>query len=465
MNKLIELSTKELLEKFGAGNHKPGSGSAAAFQVLLSAQLIRTVMELSRQRGISQTWLPDLDRIEDELENRIYPALLHYFQLDSEQFDRVVKLRRARKKEPNPLKKRALKQELDDALLAATQTPIAIAKLCAELAGYALFLFDNGFQSARGDSGVALNNATATILGCLSIINLNLLSLGHNEETEQIRLEAARLKAAHSELSIKATERMTLLENEAERNKSFHQELQELASGRWVGKKLSESAIEQLARKFQNTLWRYRDKLGLQGTADDVIDLLNPQVVLTKILDYSYEEPESLGQDFLEDGMFEIAGVINKPAKSVAVSRQFSKETRNFTAAHELGHALLHQQPVLHRDKPMDGSGARPIRDAVESEADKFATYFLMPKKQVEGLFRQLFLTDKFMINENTVFSLTGESLNDFRRICKNRRGLARIVASAEFYGNQAFKSMAELFKVSKETMAIRLEELHLVEF
>lgn len=45
---LIDYSAKELLEKFGAGNHKPGSGSAAAFQGLLSAQLIRTFISWSK---------------------------------------------------------------------------------------------------------------------------------------------------------------------------------------------------------------------------------------------------------------------------------------------------------------------------------------------------------------------------------------------------------------------------------
>ena len=29
---------------------------------------------------------------------------------------------------------------------------------------------------------------------------------------------------------------------------------------------------------------------------------------------------------------------------------------QRFTIAHELGHAILHRQTVLHRDKPIDGS-------------------------------------------------------------------------------------------------------------
>ncbi|MBC6411178.1 MAG: hypothetical protein GDA42_12145 [Ekhidna sp.] len=40
--KLLELETKKLPDKFGAGNHKPESGSIVAFNGLLAANLIDT---------------------------------------------------------------------------------------------------------------------------------------------------------------------------------------------------------------------------------------------------------------------------------------------------------------------------------------------------------------------------------------------------------------------------------------
>lgn len=46
---LLEETTEELLKKFGAGNHKPGSGSAAAFQGMISAQLLITVINLTNE--------------------------------------------------------------------------------------------------------------------------------------------------------------------------------------------------------------------------------------------------------------------------------------------------------------------------------------------------------------------------------------------------------------------------------
>ena len=53
MTNKLELPAAELLEKFGKGSHVPGSGSAAAFQGMLSAQLILTVISLTldKKRG------------------------------------------------------------------------------------------------------------------------------------------------------------------------------------------------------------------------------------------------------------------------------------------------------------------------------------------------------------------------------------------------------------------------------
>jgi len=60
MGKLIELSTEELLKKFGSGKHKPGSGSAAAFQGMLSAKLIHTVIDLTKSRETYKKWWTEL---------------------------------------------------------------------------------------------------------------------------------------------------------------------------------------------------------------------------------------------------------------------------------------------------------------------------------------------------------------------------------------------------------------------
>ena len=135
-----------------------------------------------------------------------------------------------------------------------------------------------------------------------------------------------------------------------------------------------------------------------------------------------------------------------------------------FDAAHELGHAVLHKQTLLHRDKPLDGSSTAP-RNREEMQADKFATFFLMPTKLVEDIFVEIFETTRFTINESSVLAIRAGSIDALRKKCHNKRGLARLLVTTEFYGGKAFNSLTKIFRVSTETMAIRLEELDLLEF
>ena len=133
--------------------------------------------------------------------------------------------------------------------------------------------------------------------------------------------------------------------------------------------------------------------------------------------------------------------------------------------AHELGHALLHKQITLHRDRPLEGPAPPGSRSPEEGQADKFASYFLMPKDQVRKIFEELFLTDRFVIDDETAFALTQEDAGTLRARYKNLREFTRALASAKAYDRKHFNSISELFGVSVSAMAIRLEELDLVEF
>lgn len=116
----------------------------------------------------------------------------------------------------------------------------------------------------------------------------------------------------------------------------------------------------------------------------------------------------------------------------------------------------MHEGVGLHRDKPLDGSSKRSGK---EYEADKFASLFLMPRKQVVQKFESIFKTKLFILNEETRFAM---NLDTEERITSLRE-LSRILASINSYDRKNFKSMAEFFQVSVEAMAIRLEELELI--
>jgi len=87
-----------------------------------------------------------------------------------------------------------------------------------------------------------------------------------------------------------------------------------------------------------------------------------------------------------------------------------------------------------------------------------------MPEKIIQTSFKKVFLTDVFVLNEDTAFALGSTDYNAMRNKCKNLRQLSKTLASSEFYNGRHFISQAKQFTVSVEAMAIRLEELGLVE-
>src|SRR5690606_643327 len=97
--------------------------------------------------------------------------------------------------------------------------------------------------------------------------------------------------------------------------------------------------------------------------------------------------------------------------------------------------------------------------------ADKFAALFLMPSKLVQKEFEIRFLSNEFMIEEATAFALFQMPFDNVRARLPNLRALSRYLSSATQYNGQHFYSLAELFGVTTETMAIRIEELELVKF
>lgn len=169
---------------------------------------------------------------------------------------------------------------------------------------------------------------------------------------------------------------------------------------------LTRARIETIARDIQAQLWRARESLFPDGMSMDAFAVLDPLVALRSI-GFQSELIESLGQHSWEGKLFDVAGVIDRSERTVQISRRFPLPVRRFTAAHELGHALLHDGEGLHRDRALDGGGDLGVRrDRTEREADTFATYFLMPEKMIRAAFERAFKAPELVLNEETAFAL-----------------------------------------------------------
>lgn len=234
-----------------------------------------------------------------------------------------------------------------------------------------------------------------------------------------------------------------------------------LLNGRVKGEKLSRQDIEEIVRRLQNSLWKNRAQLW-PGKEVGLLDVLDPFVALQAI-GYSATLDESLGRYSDENQAFEVAGLLDNEKREVRISRRFTPVIRNFTAAHELAHAVLHDTNGLHRDRPLNGVSRSIAKDPMEYQADKFAAYFLMPEKIVQQAFEDTFLMQSFVVDTNSVFALGFEGIDSFRESCPTIRDAAKILASTSRFNGEQVVPLAERFGVSVEAMAIRLEELKLV--
>lgn len=212
---LIKLPANELLDKFGSGGHKPGSGSAAALLGLISCKLIQTVVTLSAGRDQYKGVEAQLTLANQDVCDGIEPVLLAAMQEDSVQFDKVIIARKIRDSAPKESKER--RQLADNALnqlRMATDIPLRIAEVCLDLAEKAIVVFDLGFQAARGDSGVAISSALSGASGAISIIYLNLTSFKGSEWAVQTRQQADELSARTQKLQMELFNRINQLQSE-----------------------------------------------------------------------------------------------------------------------------------------------------------------------------------------------------------------------------------------------------------
>ena len=137
---------------------------------------------------------------------------------------------------------------------------------------------------------------------------------------------------------------------------------------------MNDTHIEAAVRDLHTRLWRARASLWPADALPSPVEMLDPAAA-ARLLGIEFEVHDELGSRFsATEARFEIAGLLDRQAKKIAISRRFAPETQRFTAAHELGHWLLHPGNIMHRDRPVGGLEFGPMkRPQPEREADRFA--------------------------------------------------------------------------------------------
>lgn len=225
---------------------------------------------------------------------------------------------------------------------------------------------------------------------------------------------------------------------------------------------MDELKIERAARGLHRAVWRWHE--ASEKAVDlDVTDYVDPRVAC-EALGIQYCEYPEFDNRFAQAGEV-VAGVLDRQRGVIAVATNASPASIRFTAAHEIGHWVLHPNAVMHRDRPIKTNFRNPTgRPKIEREADYFAACFLMPWKSVVNEFQRRFGTSSpVLIDEEVAFWL--DPVNGNRLLGMDSSSFDKALAFAraqQFYG-RAFSSMADRFKVSQEAMAIRIHELGLI--
>jgi Zn-dependent peptidase ImmA (M78 family) len=398
-----------------------------------------------------------------KLEKDFLPQLEKFFYTDSFYFDRAITFRKKRDEEEDFFVRGELNVKSLEELKKSIEIPIQIANICIEIAEIGLYVFDNAYKSARGDSQVAISNSVSALQGCLSIIQLNLFLLKVNEFrwTSGIRKQYKILKDKLDYLQIESNKRLEVLELRVEKYVRIFEDTDKFLSISKSKKNWTDNELENLAVTFQNLIWKHRKVIWETATPKSAFEILDVFKILDKVLNFEVAFANDL---FDSNSDVECAGIIDQSSRQVLLSKKFNAQVQNFTSAHELGHAILHTGLRMHRDIPLDGTNTG-ILGPDEKQANKFASYFLMPRKLLESAFIERFGKRRFKLDEETSFRIPKSKLSEMKAKFDSKRKLSRYVASLEFYDGTPFSSLSSIFNVSVEAMAIRLEELNLIDF
>jgi hypothetical protein len=240
---------------------------------------------------------------------------------------------------------------------------------------------------------------------------------------------------------------------------------------------MNDSRRKDIIRKARLVLTDVlKNSIELFGKPLDPHDLfpLQMDIVIRDLLGLKYEEPvefSSLTSLTLQVQTFETFGYMERNADGgkVVIPQNLKVEWRRFTAAHEVGHYILHPTVLHHRDRPLTGGERANLNlPPEEQEANLFAAYLLMPRKQVTQYFEHCFggAIDGREVDPELAFwlgTVAGQSIDEVELVRRGVNYRALLVAQVSAFKGARFLPLADRFGVSPSAMGYQLKELGLV--
>lgn len=462
MNNLLDLTANELLDLHSQDNPVPGAGSMAAINSLNAASAILKVIKITRRKKNYDNIHEFLDKKKVHIINVIKPRLKQLHQEDAIKFKIHIDFRIKALEANNIIEKQKILESAKASLKPCIEIPLEIAELSVELLEISSKLVEYGFFAVGAEANTALNNCNSAIGSCISTVELNLCYLEKSEWTLAVDQKSKKLSQLFKTTSKKIIEFQNVPRERRDWNWNGLSAFRKKFSYSFKDSNLKTVQIKDLVSDLNDSIYAKKNSIWKSNIPRDYFEIIQPKKVLN-LLGYQYIEETTLGQYFEKGKAVEVAGITDHKDKFVAISTQFSPESRYFTLCHELGHVIMHNGKRIYRDGPLDGKYNRSNQDWTEYQANVFAKNYSMPEELVIKVFEMLYGTNRLIINADTLFKLNKGSMYEFKQKYPSLRNVTRLIAGTEFYDHQNFKSISKIFKVSNTAMAIRLEELRLI--
>lgn len=185
------------LDELASGEAVPGGGSVAALSGSLAASLVAMVCRLTiGKKGYAavntemETILPRAEELQRELRDLM--------QADIDAYTRVMDTYKLPKE--TDAQRTARSVAIQDALKHASDVPMRVATLCAEVLDLTRVVAEKGNKNAASDGGVGALMAEAGLRGAAFNVSINLGSIKDKAYVSEHRARVAELVARADQL-------------------------------------------------------------------------------------------------------------------------------------------------------------------------------------------------------------------------------------------------------------------------
>jgi formiminotetrahydrofolate cyclodeaminase len=189
---ITQRTVETFLDDLASSTPTPGGGSAAAVIGAMGAALVSMVCNVTLGKKGQEAVAPEMQSVRDESE-RLRTRLTAMVADDVAAFDGLMAAYRLPKGSDDEKSRRA--EAIQSTLRAATETPLACARACAQVVALSRRAGEHGYSGVVSDAGVGVLAANSALRSAALNVYINAPSLKDREYAESAVAEIEKLLA------------------------------------------------------------------------------------------------------------------------------------------------------------------------------------------------------------------------------------------------------------------------------